>query len=89
MKILPVSTSNNTAVGSNTLSWKSCQGSSSKLNLPDHRYQDYEDIYCQGRLLSSFQDDEHVGQDARSQGGKRSQGERFKDLEIKDKVNRQ
>ncbi|GJY85954.1 hypothetical protein Tco_0499980 [Tanacetum coccineum] len=24
--------------GSNTLSWKPCQGGSSKLNLPDHRY---------------------------------------------------
>ncbi|GJX64140.1 hypothetical protein Tco_0298483 [Tanacetum coccineum] len=24
--------------GSNTLSWKSCQGGSSKLNLPDHRF---------------------------------------------------
>ncbi|GJT31887.1 hypothetical protein Tco_0922306 [Tanacetum coccineum] len=47
-------------------SWKSYQGDSSKLNLPDHRYQVY-----QGRLLASFQDDakyEHVGQDTRSQG---------------------
>nr|GEV08035.1 ribonuclease H-like domain-containing protein [Tanacetum cinerariifolium] len=26
------------AEGSNTLSWKPCQGASSKLNLPDHRY---------------------------------------------------
>ncbi|GJS88899.1 hypothetical protein Tco_0771535 [Tanacetum coccineum] len=26
------------AVESNTLSWKPCQGGSSKLNLPDHRY---------------------------------------------------
>nr|GEV23693.1 ribonuclease H-like domain-containing protein [Tanacetum cinerariifolium] len=26
------------AEGSNTLSWKPCQGGSSKLNLPDHRY---------------------------------------------------
>ncbi|GJV53520.1 hypothetical protein Tco_1449261 [Tanacetum coccineum] len=25
-------------LGSNTLSWKPCQGGSSKLNLPDHRY---------------------------------------------------
>ncbi|GJW94736.1 hypothetical protein Tco_0174408 [Tanacetum coccineum] len=49
---------------SNTLSWKSCQGGSSKLNLPDHRCQDYQDKDCQGRLLDSFQDDikyEHVG----------------------------
>ncbi|GJS16611.1 hypothetical protein Tco_0411083 [Tanacetum coccineum] len=45
-------------------------GDSSKLNLPDHRYQDKD---CQGRLLARFQDDakyEHVGQDTRSQGGK-------------------
>ncbi|GJS04135.1 hypothetical protein Tco_0320643 [Tanacetum coccineum] len=26
------------STGSNTLSWKPCQGGSSKLNLPDHRY---------------------------------------------------
>ncbi|GJT68152.1 hypothetical protein Tco_1019632 [Tanacetum coccineum] len=38
MEILPKSTSNSYAVGSNTLSWKPCQGGSSKLNLPDHRY---------------------------------------------------
>ncbi|GJV52288.1 hypothetical protein Tco_1448029 [Tanacetum coccineum] len=59
--------------GSNTLSWKSCQEGSSKLNLSDHRYQDYQDKDYQGRLLASFQDDakyEHVGQDTRSQGGK-------------------
>ncbi|GJS99247.1 hypothetical protein Tco_0820417 [Tanacetum coccineum] len=36
MEILPESTSNSSAVGSNTLSWKPCQGGSSKLNLPDH-----------------------------------------------------
>ncbi|GJS10677.1 hypothetical protein Tco_0367473 [Tanacetum coccineum] len=33
------------------------------------RYQDYQDKYCEGRLLASFQDDaedEHVGQDTRS-----------------------
>ncbi|GJZ83891.1 hypothetical protein Tco_0649064, partial [Tanacetum coccineum] len=29
--------------GSNTLSWKPCQGGSSKLNLPDHRYKQQ---YC-------------------------------------------
>ncbi|GKA69110.1 hypothetical protein Tco_0775174 [Tanacetum coccineum] len=38
MEILPESTLNSSAVGSNTLSWKPCQGGSSKLNLPDHRY---------------------------------------------------
>ncbi|GJS08263.1 hypothetical protein Tco_0365059 [Tanacetum coccineum] len=38
MEILPVSTSNSTAVGFYALSWKPCQGGSSKLNLPDHRY---------------------------------------------------
>ncbi|GJR55851.1 hypothetical protein Tco_1406372 [Tanacetum coccineum] len=36
MEILPESTSNSSAVGSKTLSWKPCQGDS--LNLPDHRY---------------------------------------------------
>ncbi|GJX82251.1 retrovirus-related pol polyprotein from transposon TNT 1-94 [Tanacetum coccineum] len=29
---------NKIPLGSNTLSWKPCQGGSSKLNLPDHRY---------------------------------------------------
>nr|GEV82178.1 hypothetical protein [Tanacetum cinerariifolium] len=49
------------------------------------RYQVY-----QGRLFASFQDDakyEHVSQDTRSQDGKDDQdkqGERFKDLKIKD-----
>ncbi|GJT55445.1 hypothetical protein Tco_0990499 [Tanacetum coccineum] len=28
-------------LGSNTLSWKPCQGGSSKLNLPDHKYSTY------------------------------------------------
>nr|GEU47394.1 hypothetical protein [Tanacetum cinerariifolium] len=38
MKILPVPTSNkHCGRGLNTSSWKSCQGDSSKLNLPDHR----------------------------------------------------
>ncbi|GKA48467.1 hypothetical protein Tco_0741425 [Tanacetum coccineum] len=82
--------------GSYALSWKPCQGDSSKLNLPDHTepevqttaYHDYQDKDCQGRLLASFQDDakyEHVGQDIRSQDGKDDkdkQGERFKDLGI-------
>ncbi|GJR13656.1 retrovirus-related pol polyprotein from transposon TNT 1-94 [Tanacetum coccineum] len=54
------------------------------------RYQVY-----QGRLLASFQDDakyEHVGQDTRSQDSKDDkdkQGERYKDLRIKDEVERQ
>ncbi|GKA03097.1 hypothetical protein Tco_0675878 [Tanacetum coccineum] len=38
MEILLEPTSNKLLVGSNTLSWKPCQGGSSKLNLPDHRY---------------------------------------------------
>ncbi|GJT39863.1 hypothetical protein Tco_0939728 [Tanacetum coccineum] len=38
MEILQVSSSNSTTVGSYALSWKPCQGDSSKLNLPDHRY---------------------------------------------------
>ncbi|GKF71464.1 hypothetical protein Tco_0207578, partial [Tanacetum coccineum] len=56
---------------------------------------DLKDYDCQGRLLSSFQDDakyEHVGQDTRSQDGnddKDEQGKRFKDLETKDKVKTQ
>ncbi|GJV31299.1 hypothetical protein Tco_1391699 [Tanacetum coccineum] len=60
--------------GSNALSWKPCQGGSSKLSLPDHR-----------RLLASFQDDakyEHVGQDTRSQDGKDGQEIQGKDLKI-------
>ncbi|GJU82525.1 hypothetical protein Tco_1284890 [Tanacetum coccineum] len=36
MEILLVSTLNNTAVESYASRWKSCQGGSSKLNLPDH-----------------------------------------------------
>ncbi|GJS25853.1 hypothetical protein Tco_0486473 [Tanacetum coccineum] len=35
-----------------------------QIELPDHRYQDYQDKDCQGRLLDRFQDDikyEHVG----------------------------
>ncbi|GKE31084.1 hypothetical protein Tco_1450406 [Tanacetum coccineum] len=73
MEILLVSSSNSTAAGSYAIRWKPCQGDSSKLNLPDHRYQDYQDKDCQERLLASFQDDakyEHVGQDTRSQDGK-------------------
>ncbi|GJV97285.1 hypothetical protein Tco_1548862 [Tanacetum coccineum] len=38
MEILSESTTNSSAVESNTLSWKPCQGGSSKLSLPDHRY---------------------------------------------------
>ncbi|GKC18236.1 hypothetical protein Tco_1015018, partial [Tanacetum coccineum] len=44
-----------------------------------------QDKDCQGRLLSSFQDDakyEHVGQDTRSQDGKDVKDTRGKDLEI-------
>ncbi|GKF29405.1 hypothetical protein Tco_0095747 [Tanacetum coccineum] len=47
------------------------------------RYQ----VYLQGRLLASFQDDakyEHVGQDTRSQGGKDDQDKQGKDLKISD-----
>ncbi|GJZ13847.1 hypothetical protein Tco_0549077 [Tanacetum coccineum] len=54
-----------------------------------YKLHNYQDKDCRGRLLSSFQDDEHVGQDARSQDGnddKEKQGERFKDLGSKDKV---
>ncbi|GKC92703.1 hypothetical protein Tco_1158145 [Tanacetum coccineum] len=50
------------------------------------RYQDYQDKYCQGRLLASFQDDakyEHVGQDIRSQGGKELKEKDLKILESK------
>nr|GEZ76958.1 hypothetical protein [Tanacetum cinerariifolium] len=50
-------------------------------DLPS-RYQVY-----QGRLLASFQDDakyEHVGQDTRSQGGKRRSRQKDKDLKISD-----
>ncbi|GKF48076.1 hypothetical protein Tco_0141327, partial [Tanacetum coccineum] len=67
------------------LSWKPYQGDSSKLNLPDHRYQDYQDKDCQGRLLASFQDDakyEHVGQDTRSQDVKDEQNLKDRDLKI-------
>ncbi|GJX89764.1 hypothetical protein Tco_0343090 [Tanacetum coccineum] len=38
MEILPELTSNSSAVEDLTLSWKPCQGGSSKLNLPNHRY---------------------------------------------------
>ncbi|GKB53092.1 hypothetical protein Tco_0903845 [Tanacetum coccineum] len=67
------------------LSWKPCQGDSSKLILPDHRYQDYQEEDCQGRLLGSFHDDakyEHVGQDSRSQDGKEVKDIQGKDLKI-------
>ncbi|GJU50830.1 hypothetical protein Tco_1220385 [Tanacetum coccineum] len=58
--------------GSNTSSWKSCQGDSSKLNLPDH----------------SFQDNEHEGKDTRSQGGIRFKDKDLKISRVKsqDKV---
>ncbi|GJZ51132.1 retrovirus-related pol polyprotein from transposon TNT 1-94 [Tanacetum coccineum] len=88
MEILPVSSSNNTAVGSYALSWKPCQGDS--LKSTNHRYQVY-----QGRLLASFQDDakyEQVGQDTRSQVAKDDMTSKGKDLKIsdeKDKVKRQ
>nr|GEZ47753.1 ribosomal protein L2, chloroplastic [Tanacetum cinerariifolium] len=51
------------------------------LDLPS-RYQVY-----QGRLLASFQDDakyEHVGQDTRSQDGKRRSKQKDNDLKISD-----
>nr|GEY51887.1 hypothetical protein [Tanacetum cinerariifolium] len=51
-------------------------------DLPS-RYQVYQE-----RLLASFQDDvkyEHVGQDTRSQGGKRRSRQKDKDLKISDK----
>ncbi|GJW33680.1 hypothetical protein Tco_0053712 [Tanacetum coccineum] len=60
-------------------------GDSSKLNLPDHRYQDYQYKDCQGRLLARFQDDakyKHVGQDTRSQGGNDDKEKQGKDLKI-------
>ncbi|GKC19225.1 hypothetical protein Tco_1021375 [Tanacetum coccineum] len=38
MEILLESTSNSSVVGSYALSWKPCQGDSSKLNLPGHRW---------------------------------------------------
>ncbi|GJW89265.1 hypothetical protein Tco_0164605 [Tanacetum coccineum] len=89
MEILPVTTSNSTAVGSYALRWKPYQGDSSKLNLPDHRYQDYQDKDYQGRLLASFQDDakyEHVGQDTRSQGGKDLKEKDLKISKLKTKL---
>ncbi|GJY61748.1 retrovirus-related pol polyprotein from transposon TNT 1-94 [Tanacetum coccineum] len=39
-----------------------------------------------GRLLASFQDLEHEGDDTRSQGGEKIQGYEFKDLKSQDKV---
>ncbi|GJU07974.1 hypothetical protein Tco_1124404 [Tanacetum coccineum] len=69
--------------GSNTLSWKPCQGGSSKLNLPDHRY--LLRTKLRGRLLESFQEDakyEHVGQDTRSQDGKDDRDKQGKDVKI-------
>ncbi|GKB78824.1 hypothetical protein Tco_0945719 [Tanacetum coccineum] len=53
--------------GFNTLSWKYCQGDSSKLNLLDHRLiqrWSVQDESFQGRLFNRFQDEgkyEHVG----------------------------
>ncbi|GJS72929.1 hypothetical protein Tco_0705770 [Tanacetum coccineum] len=38
MRTLLQSQSNKSALRSYALSWKPCQGDSSKLNLPDHRY---------------------------------------------------
>ncbi|GJZ42557.1 retrovirus-related pol polyprotein from transposon TNT 1-94 [Tanacetum coccineum] len=49
------------------------------------KYQDYQDKYCQGRLLGSFQDDakyDHVGQDTRSQDGQYDKDKQGKDLKI-------
>ncbi|GJX95829.1 hypothetical protein Tco_0351627 [Tanacetum coccineum] len=92
MEILPESTSNSSTVGSSTLSWKPCQGGSSKLSLPDYRNQDFQDKSYQGRLLASFQDDakyEHVGQDTRSQDSKDDQdiqGKYLKNLEQRTKL---
>ncbi|GKD75718.1 hypothetical protein Tco_1334000 [Tanacetum coccineum] len=100
MKILPEPSSNKLCGrGSYALSWKPCQGDSSKLNIPDHRYKrrsslkikDYQDKDCQRRLLESFKDDakcEHIGQDTKSQGGnddKDIQGKDLKILELKTK----
>ncbi|GKB53418.1 hypothetical protein Tco_0904171, partial [Tanacetum coccineum] len=48
-------------------------------------YQDYQDKDCQGRLLLSFQDDEHVGQDTRSQDGKDLKEKDLKNPRLKTK----
>nr|GEU79053.1 hypothetical protein [Tanacetum cinerariifolium] len=71
-----------TMLRSYALSWKPCQEDS--LNLPDHRSSLRFQVY-QGRLLTSFQDDEkykHGGQDIRLQGGNDNQDEKDKDLKI-------
>ncbi|GKA34067.1 hypothetical protein Tco_0720496 [Tanacetum coccineum] len=66
MEILQVSTLNSTV----DPSWKSYQGGSSKLNLPDHKSALMEPEY------------EHVGQDSRSQDGKDDKDLKDKDLKI-------
>nr|GEV39746.1 putative ribonuclease H-like domain-containing protein [Tanacetum cinerariifolium] len=82
--------------GSNTLSWKPCQGGSSKLNLPIHQMMalqphssgvKIQDLmlnyqrYIQDESSTSFQDLEHEGGDTRSQGGKRFKDKIYKDLD--------
>ncbi|GJR17567.1 hypothetical protein Tco_0966094 [Tanacetum coccineum] len=63
MEILPESTLNSSVVGYNTLSWKPYQGSSSKLNFPDHRYKCRISI-DEEKEFASFQDKyEYVSQE--------------------------
>ncbi|GKC39276.1 hypothetical protein Tco_1051660, partial [Tanacetum coccineum] len=70
-----------------------CCGDSSKLNLPDHRYQDYQDKDCQGRLLDGFQDNikyEHVGPKAQDHNkAKYYKDDQVMMKDLKGKVKRQ
>ncbi|GJR66644.1 hypothetical protein Tco_0012709 [Tanacetum coccineum] len=78
MEILPVSSSNSTAVDPH-----GTRGTNNGVAASFQ--QNYQDKDCQGRLLASFQDDamyEHVGQDTRSQVGKDDKDKQGNDLKI-------
>ncbi|GKC41017.1 hypothetical protein Tco_1053401 [Tanacetum coccineum] len=78
MEILPESTSNSSAVGTDNGVTTSFQQSRIHYHMLILKL-------CQGRFLASFQDDakyEHVGQDTISQDGKEDKDKQGKDLKI-------
>ncbi|GKD02480.1 hypothetical protein Tco_1177454 [Tanacetum coccineum] len=99
MEILSVSSSNNIVVGRSSQNQRykrrccslilaesdSSPYAHAQTTKTYYKYQDYQDNYCQGSLLTSFQDDakyEHVGQDTRSQDGNVDEDLKDNDLKI-------
>ncbi|GJS31505.1 hypothetical protein Tco_0492125 [Tanacetum coccineum] len=87
MEILPVSTSNSTAVDSDSLPHAPIQALKTYIWHQDSRIMKAQEIISldEEEEFTSFQDDEkyeHVGQDTRSQDGKDDKDKQGKDLKI-------